>query len=1154
VSVRGASILLAAKCCQTAAVILVVLGFCIVGSAQTSTGQIIGTVSDLQGEVIAGAKVTVTNTATNVRWETSTRSDGTYQILDLPIGTYSVAVEAQGFAKTVTSPEALNINQSLRMDVQLKVGTVSQVVEVKSEAAQVETVNPTVGGTVTGAPIQSLPLNGRNVLDLALTQPGVTPAPGNIYAGLCGNKCSGTVSVSGGRDDSVTYLLDGGNNTSMTYGIAVMSPNPDTIAEFRILDNNYTAEYGRSAGGVVSVVTKSGTNQLHGSLFDYLRNDAFNANTFFNNEALLARPVLKRNQFGGTVGGPIVKSRAFFFFGYQGQRQTSVTVGSEITTFTPAELNGDFSHSVNGGPDPGVAAFLQSHPFFQANPALAAQAVIDPTKINPVAQAYISNNLVPTTASGLIVPNGGATDNRDEYTGKVDYNITPNDKISLLLAKQHNPVTFPFLPGLTPNVPGFPGRNQFDSNFGNVTYARSFSSNVLNEFRMTAQNLGIQLDFPNRQLPGPAAMGVKITPDDITGPPVIILSASNLQLGFSVNGPADYGDTTYNYADTFTWIKGRHTWKAGGSLAVLQNNAYFDFAVDGQFTFYGPAGFGSGNDRADFLMGAADQYEQYPKGISAIRSHQYAGFLQDEWRATSKLVLTLGIRYEYNTPKWDPEGRNYMIIPGLQSKRFPLAPLGLVFPGDPGAPRGVYFPDRDNWAPRVGFAWDPSGTGKTSVRGGVGIFYDALLGQDNQYQNGTPPFFSAAYIPCLNQTCQPIGPNSGPLPYLSDPFGASGAKNPFPSSSLPPPQNFNFVTEGLIPFGPASVFIDPHMVTPYTYQYNLSIQQQLSSSMAVEAGYIGSSSHKLEAMYDRDPFILGTSTFLLNTEPGLQIPNAYAEMFGTFGNVASANYNGLLASVTKRLSDWHSVGPTFFTLSYTWSHNINSADGFERDSQQVPYYNHQQFWASADSDIRSRLVFSGGWELPFAHLWSSGPKRLTGGWNLYPIAFVQSGPPIDVNAGLFVNGIPGPSGAGDQNLIRPDWVGGAPQSLDPHQVRTFTVDGTPITGHFAFNPTDLVEPACYTSATQSCSSFTYGTLPRNFFRGPGQFNLDLALEKDTQLTERVALAFRAEFFNVLNHTEWQSPISATPIYSPQLGQITSTYDPRIGQLALRLSF
>ena len=1100
----------------------------------------------------------VTNAGTGIVSRTLTNNAGEYQLLNLPIGNYSATVEAPGFARSVTRPQELSINQSLRIDVRLQIGQVSQTVEVESIAPQVETVNPTLGGTVTGAPIQNLPLNGRNVLDLALTQPGVTPAAGSPMAGS--GVPTGEFTIAGARDNAITYLLDGGDNTSVVYGVPVLNPNPDTIAEFRILENNYTAEYGRSAGGVVSVVTKSGTNQLHGTAFDYLRNDALNSNTFFNNESGQPRPILKRNQFGGTFGGPIVipkivngKDRLFFFFGYQGQRQSSVLVGPEITTFTPAELRGDFSHSQNGGPDAGVAAFLQNNSYFQPNPAFAANAVIDPSKIDPVAQKYISSNLVPVSANGLLVPNGSASDDRDEYTGKVDFNITDRDKLTVTLGANRNPVTYPFLLSGAPDVPGFPGLNQLHAYFGNITYVKTFSPTLLNELRFTAQRANNELNVPARQLPTPAALGVNITPDESTGPPQIILAASNLQLGFNINGPAHYADTTYLYGDTLTWVRGAHTWKAGGSVAIVQNNAYFAYAVNGQYTFSGPSGIGSGNDRADFLLGAPNTFEQYPLGVSAVRSHQNAAFVQDEWKVNPRLVLTLGVRYEYDTPKTDPQKRRYSLIPGLQSQRFPLAPLGLVFPGDPGSPHGSTFPDRNNWAPRFGFALDPFGNGRTSIRGGFGVFYDVLLGQNNQYQNGTPPFFSAAYIACLNVTCAPITGATGALSYLANPYAASGTTNPFPSAALPPSKQLNFATQGFLPFGPSSVFLDPHMVTPYVYQYNFSVQQQIGSTLAAQAGYVGSSSHKLTAQVDEDPIILGTATRLLNTQPGLQIPNAFAQAIGN-ANAVTASYNSLVASLTKRMSDLHFFGNTFFTLSYTYAHNINDANGMFRNSSQVPYYNHHQFRASSDDDIRQRLVLSGGWELPFAHLWPGLSKRLTSGWSLFPIAYLQTGLPMDVNAGLYVDGTPGPSGAGDQNLIRPDWNGASAQTFDPHRVQTFLVDGAPLTGHFAFDPSGINVPSCYTSGA-SCGSYTYGTPPRNAFRGPGRVNFDLSLEKKTALTERLQLIFRAEFFNILNHTQWQNPVTgAVSVYSPQLGQITSTYDPRIGQLALKLLF
>src|SRR5713226_4322503 len=328
--------------------VVLVLALALPLSAQNATGRITGAVTDPQGAAVPGAKVRVTNVSTNVHWDVATNADGAYQVLDLPIGSYKVAVEREGFAKIVTDTQALDINQTLRIDIRMKVGAITETVSVQAQAAQVETVNATLGGTVTGAPIQNLPLNGRNTLDLALTQPGVVPIAddlGTYGTGNGGSNGFNGISVAGGRGDAVTYLLDGGVNNRVTSNQVVFNPNPEAVEEFRLLENNYTAEYGRNGGGTISVVIKSGTNSLHGSLYDYVRNDAFNASDFFDNEQGNPRPALKRNQFGGTIGGPITlpklingKDRFFFFFSYQGQRETRTVNQGLVATYTPGQL------------------------------------------------------------------------------------------------------------------------------------------------------------------------------------------------------------------------------------------------------------------------------------------------------------------------------------------------------------------------------------------------------------------------------------------------------------------------------------------------------------------------------------------------------------------------------------------------------------------------------------------------------------------------------------------------------------------------------------------------------------------------------------------------------------------------------------------------
>ncbi len=1118
--------------------------------AQNTNGRVIGTVTDVQGAAVVGARIVVTNTGTNAHWNTMTDSAGSYQVLDLPIGMYSVAVEAAGFNKVVNEPQELSIGQSLRIDIHLKVGAITETVQVQSEAAQVETVNPTVGGTVSGAPIQDLPLNGRNVLDLALTQPGVAPAPAAGYGG-------GQFTVAGGRADAVSYLLDGGTNDSVTGNSVVFNPNPDTIAEFRILSNNYTAEYGRNGGGTVSVVTKSGTNHIHGSLFEYLRNDAFNANDFFDNLNGQPRPVLKRSQFGGTVGGPIVKDRVFYFFGYQGQRQSALLNGTVVTTYTPAELTGDFSQSSNGGPDPLVAAFLANNPYFVPAGGNPANAIIDPAKIDPVTQAFIAAGLVPTSPSGQLFPRGSSTDNVDEYTGKADFYETQNDRIAVTIGSAKEPSLSPFSSGGgDPSVPGFPDSTSTTNQFLNIGYTKTISASLLNEFHATAARF-FQKSAPGSHPPNPSALGIQINSDLPYAPPIINLFDSGLNLGFNENVPRKKADNTYAVSDSLAWTKGRHTVKAGGRFAFLQENSVYSYATNGWFLFYGAGtGVGSGNDLADFLFGAPDEYLQFPTGNNNEHQKQTAAFVQDEWKVTPRLTLTLGLRYEYTSPETDIHGHSYSIIQGLQSQRFQNAPLGLVVPGDPGAPHGWYFPDYKNFAPRFGFAWDPLGDGKTSVRGGAGMFFDTLNGWMSDWNNGVLPWWSSADI------FFPPAPNAQNTA-MSLPYQTAGSPDPFPST--PPQQNLDFGAAGYLPFGYGDLFVDPHLKTPYIYQYNLTVERQLANGFMAEVGYLGSSSHKLLTWSDINPIIPGTTDRLINVQEGLTAATGFAPLPDSFAGLNNANYDAFEASLTKRMGAMHSFGSAFFTLAYTWSHNLDNGSGFNQRTSNIPYYNRHVLYSNSDFDMRNRLVFSGGWDLPFAHMWATGPQRLTHGWSLYPIFFVQSGIPLDLNAALGSPQPqdPGPSGAGDPQLIRPDQLTSHVQTFDPRHQQTLSgIDpstGLPTqrTGNFSYNPFDFGYNACDDPNNLSpppCPLGYYGTFRRNSFVGPDRANLDLALEKNTNLVgESVKLGFRLEAFNILNHAQFKNPGSIN-VGAQSLGQVSTTYDPRILQLALRLTF
>lgn len=1125
------------------------LGFSATSSwSQDATGRITGLVTDSSGAVISDAKVTVENLATTLRTTVQTDSTGLYQALLLPIGAYRVTVEAAGFRKVVVDDLKLQINQTLRTDIRMEVGQVSETVQVEGQTTGVETVNVTLGASVTDRPIINMPLNGRNVLDLARLQPGVVTARPASQSGA-----AGLFNVAGGRSDSVTFLLDGGVNNNLLSNGVVYNPNPDSIAEFRILTSNYTAEFGRNGAGIVSVVTKSGTNSLHGSGFEFLRNEALNANRYFNNANRLPKEILKRHQYGFTIGGPVVipkvyngKDKLFFFNSFQKQtlRQLASAIGFQ--TFTPAELRGDFSQSRAGAPDPGVADFLRRNPYFQSNPELASRAIIDPARFNTVSKNYIQAGLIESAASGQLFAQGSLLNDRKENTTKVDFLPRQNDRFSVTLGINTNPTRNPF--PTTGNGSNFPTTTAFKQMFGNLSYTKVISASLLNDFRFTAQRATTLQQVPAADRPKAADLGVGITPDRASGPPIMQF-ASGAFFGFNPNGPTSLINNTYIYADTLTWIKGKHNFKTGFTLSAYQNNTIYDFYVNGLFFFSGAinsGGIGSGNDRADFLFGLPDSYQQFPSAPSDIRSKMYSTFFQDEWRVNRKLTLTLGVRYDYSQPKFDTRGRSFSLKQGEKSTVFPGAPTGLLFPGDPQAPKGANFADRNDFAPRFGFAYAP--TSKWSVRGGFGLFYDVLKGEDNLQFNGQAPFFAFTQL-FFNPLASAA---TGEVRYFQDPFGSTGRVNPFPSK--PPTRDLNFAAAGFTPIGGSAVyFVNPNLRTPYVMQYNLSVQRELMRGTVLEVNYVGSGSRKLTSLVDVNPMIVGTTSRLFNTTPGNT--SSSFSFLDSFENAAGSSYNSLQVGLTKRPggSADSKIGQLYYQVSYTYGKTIDNASGFRETGTRTPYYNRGQFRGPSDFDVAHNFVLSGGWDLPFAQLWTSGPKLLTRGWSLYPILSLNTGFPIDVTARLSRTATrTGPSGAGDPNIVRADLVAAGVTTFDPHQVQT--INGR--TGNFWFDPRAFSNARFSTAfdaqVRANPSLATYGTLGRNAFRLPGRVNFDLALAKTFFFGERLRAEFRGEAFNLANNAQWRDV--STSIVAGAFGQATQTYDPRIVQLALRISF
>jgi len=1115
------------------------------------TATLAGTVKDATGAIVAKAKVTLTNTETNVSRSTTSGTDGSFLFTLVPVGNYELTVEQTGFRKYVQQGIVLQVNQSAKQDVVLQVGAISETVEVTGNVSQVDTITATLGSVETQKRIVDLPLVERDTFQLGLLQAGVfAPDPddgsGNPF------------SVSGQRSESLTFLIDGVDNNDFLGNNAVVDPNPDAVQEFKILTNNYGAEYGRTSGGIVNQVIKSGSNSFHGTAFEFFRNEDLNARDFFQ----LDRTRFNRNIFGGTLGGPILKDKTFFFAAYQGSRRIEGQVAPVLQVLTPAERG-------CASPTPGCVGTVAD---FSAD----STQLVDPISgksfpnnqvpINPVIANYISKFLpLPNVGTDLFAANPIGRIQEDQGITRLDQNISSHDTIygNYIIDDLRDAFPFRIVNGASSggNVPvgsGFSDRIR--SQQGAVTWSHIFNPHLTNEFIFGANRVATLQAIPADNTT-PASLGfTNVNSDDPVGTAPPIMFSNTFQLGPSPQGPTKLHDVTFHWQDNVSWNRGNHAFKFGADIRRIRNNFNFDFFNNGSFDFANFQSAFTGNGLADFVGGFPDNFFQFSNAVYGIRTSSFHFYGQDSWKIFPRFTLDYGVRYEYNTPQIDPHNEIIGFFPGHQSTVFPQAPPGVLYPGDPGTPgRGLISPDRNNVAPRLGFAWDMLGNAKLVMRGGFGIFYDIEDGALNLQFGGQPPFGDA-----INLNYASFSPGFDPI---ADPFNSfkRGTVNPIP-----------FIAGGHLGqfFDPKISFafvVDPKFRTPYSENYNFGFQYQLSQDTLLEAYYVGSLGRKLITSADVNfpqPSILQAQLAFTANDPNGPFTNSdCARALAGCSNPDDPNSSlvdagQLLTDHSNGVSESHQLQMTLdkrfshgfnIRTAYTFAKTIDVQSGFRaRSSLQTDPLDQKLDRGLADFDATHRLVISGSWEIPWDRPFRGGNtflRKLTEGWQLNTIMAFQSGTPFTI----FSNDDQSLQASG---LDRADRVG-KPQTFNPRTIRTFDVDPNgvngsclngPTTGNFYFNP------LAYDCA--NIPLFTFGNSGRNSVRGPGINNVDLSVFKNFKFHERAQLQFRTEFFNAFNHAQFLLSGNSNSAFgfTDTFGQVTQTRGPRIIQFALKLSF
>lgn len=1107
---------------------------------------ITGTVTDSSGAVVAGATVTVTQKNTSVIRTDTTNGTGQFNVVSIPPATYTVAVEAQGFKKYVQDVVLL-ADQIRNMDIRLQVGQTNQQVTVEASSVAVNTSSQELSHVIESSRLSDLPLNGRNAADLTLLVPGAVSAIANNSGTLQGDTKqvpgAEAIAVNGARPDQIGYNLDGTSNEDLMSNTNNPFPFPDALQEFSVQTNSFDVQYGNNAGAVVNVVTKAGTNNWHGDVFYFVRNGAFNARNYFADKV----DPLKRNQFGATVGGPIHKNTSFIFFGWQKTIIRSVNNASNAIVPTVDNMNGDFSRT---NPTTKI-----TNPFTHV--AYASNASIGP--IDPVALNMAKLLPLPPagSTSGSVTFGTPLQQNFDEYIARFDQVLRGQDR---LFGR--------FYLNRYKHAPTYDGKNLLTAGPGSTVQTQNWalgytwvvSPRIVNTttlaFVRSASDRG-QQGGPGGTVPDMSNFGSSLwqLPKDQSGIRNFAVSGG-FTLGSFTN--AKFIRNTYELRELLSWIKGNHNINVGVDVELDQSNIRNTDLENGSFNFTSDV---TGLAMASFVLGYQHTFSQTSGDFSDSRENPIGIFAGDKWKVTPRFTLNYGLRWEPQQVMKEIAGRIEQFRPdawaaGAHSQIVPTAPAGLFFIGD--SFNGISVPDRgqtgdfNNFAPRVGFAWDPTGSGRMSLRGGGGLFYYSRL--PGLFLNDaaiSPPFSLRIDLNDSTTGASQIGSLSNPL--AAYPSFTSGFPQRFTLKNVP--KNAPFVAN------PTIYTLQPGVkwVTPEIYDWNVTFERQLRADMVIKTSYVGTRGTHL-----RQDVNLNPGVYTAGSTASLQARRPY-QPFGVIyqnRNSGANGYNALQINLEKRpASDGNGILNQITLLAnYTYSHandyglaeNGGITDIGSSIGSGMSFYDPRQHafeTGPATFDHRHHFVASYVWNLPKLSDSNGLLRNLAGGWQWTGIYSYTSGDPLTILAGT------DQSQTGN-NLDRADYVGPAEQfgQLAPSSQR----GGCSGVKHCL--------PWLNTSLFAKPTVGNYGNAGKGTWRGPNLWDVDMGLIKNfypVPSHESLSFQFRSEFFNLFNHPQWSDPNvtwangafgSTRSTIGTATGNVATTADSRIIQLALKMMF